>query len=156
MLWQLRDRTFPDDAKGLYNDLSTIVSIIESRYPHVQLVYLASRTYAGYATSTLNPEPYAYESGYSVKWLIETQIKGDPALNYDPAKGRGVAPWLSWGPYLWANGMKKRADGLFYAESDFGGDGTHPSATGRRKVAEQLWAFFTADPTTRPWFLARS
>ena len=65
------------------------------------------------------------------------------------------APWLSWGPYLWANGMKKRADGLFYAESDFGADGTHPSASGRQKVAEQLWSFFSTEQTSRGWFLAK-
>jgi hypothetical protein len=114
---------------------------------------LSSRTYAGYARIPLNPEPYAYESGFAVKWLTEEQMKGDPALNYDSARGAIKAPWLSWGPYLWANGLTSRADDLFYEESDFASDGTHPSASGRRKVADQLLRFFKTDPTTKPWFL---
>ena len=44
-------------------------------------------------------------------------------------------------------------DGLSYEESDFAADGTHPSASGRRKVAERLIGFFKADATARPWFL---
>ena len=55
--------------------------------PNVKLAYLSSRTYGGYATTPLNPEPYAYESGFSVKWLIEGQLKGEAALNYDPGEG---------------------------------------------------------------------
>lgn len=147
---------FPGYARQLQSELQQIVQSMHDRFPNLKLVYLSSRTYGGYARTPLNPEPYAYESGFAVKWLIEQQLRGDPALNDDPVRGSVRAPWLSWGPYLWANGQKRRADGLFYAERDFGGDGTHPSPTGRRKVAELLWQFFTTDPTTRPWFLARS
>ena len=71
-----------------------------------------------------------------------------------PAKGTVKAPWLSWGPYLWANGKTKRTDGLFWTEDDLSSDGTHPSPTGRRKVAEQLLHFFKNDLTAKPWFLA--
>jgi hypothetical protein len=147
---------FPGYARKLQGELQRIVQSMRTRFPNLKLVYLSSRIYGGYARTPLNPEPYAYESGFAVKWLIEQQLRGDPELIYNPARGTVKAPWLSWGPYLWANGMKKRADGLFYTESDFGGDGTHPSESGRRKVAEQLWSFFSTDPTTRPWFLARS
>ncbi len=93
------------------------------------------------------------ESGFAVKWLIEDQLKGDPALNYDPAKGPVKAPWLSWGPYLWANGTTKRTGGLFYEESDFASDGTHPSPKGQRKVADLLLHFFKTDATAKPWFV---
>ncbi len=119
------------------------------------LVYLSPRTYGGYATTRLNPEPYAYESGFAVKWLIEDQLKGKAGLNHDAAKGKVVAPWLSWGPYLWANGEKKNADGLMYLKGDYGPDGTHPTAQGQRKVGEALLRFFKSDATTKPWFVAR-
>src|SRR5207245_4250048 len=123
------------------------------RFPSAKLVYLSSRTYGGYATSKLNPEPYAFESGLSVQWLIGEQLKGNEALNFDPKKGKVGAPWLSWGPYLWANGATKRADGFFYNEADFSpSDGTHLSSDGVRKVGEHMLQFFKMDSTTRVWF----
>jgi Cu/Ag efflux protein CusF len=144
---------FPKYAETLEAELKKIVQLLPGRFPNVKLVYLSSRIYAGYATTPLNPEPYAYESGFSVKWLVEAQLKGDAGLNYDPAKGAVKAPWLSWGPYLWANGTTKRADGLSYQESDLSSDGTHPSAAGVEKVAKEMLHFFKTDSTTKPWFL---
>jgi hypothetical protein len=145
---------FPKYARKLQEELTNIVQLMHQRFPSLKMVYLSSRIFGGYAKTRLNPEPYAYESAFSVKWLIERQIKGDAALNFDPAKGAAKAPWLSWGPYLWANGMTKRTDGLFWTEDDLGDDGTHPSPAGRHKVAEQLLRFFKNDSTAKPWFLA--
>jgi hypothetical protein len=145
---------FPKYARKLQEEMANIVRLMHERFPNLRLVYVSSRIYAGYATTRLNPETYAYESGFSVKWLIEQQIKGEPSLNYDRAKGEMKAPWLSWGPYLWAKGTEKRADGLAYEPTDLAGDGTHPSESGRRKVAEQLLRFFKQDSTAKPWFLA--
>ncbi len=144
---------FPRYAQMLQADLGNIVRLMKSRFPNLKLCYLSSRTYGGYATTTLNPEPYAYESGFSVKWLIERQLQGDAELNFDAGKGVVKAPWLSWGPYLWANGATKRADGFAYEESDFGADGTHPSQSGRMKVAQLLLKFFTTDTTAKSWFV---
>src|SRR5262245_24053402 len=144
---------FPTDATILRDELRSIVQIIKSRYPSTRSVYLSSRTYAGYATSNLNPEPYAYQSGFAVKWLIEEQLNGSPALNFDPAKGPVLAPWLSWGPYLWADGLTPRSDGLIWECADFRDtDGTHPSDLGRGKVAALLLDFFKSDPSTAGWF----
>ncbi len=89
-----------------------------------------------------------------MKWLIEQQIKGNPELNFDPKKGAVKAPWLSWGPYLWANGTTKRADDFFSEKEDFGPDGTHHAAAGVRKMGELLLKFFENDSTTKGWFLA--
>ncbi|HJZ57684.1 MAG TPA: hypothetical protein VKE74_22140 [Gemmataceae bacterium] len=145
---------FPKYAETLSAELEAIVRLLPERFPNARLAYPSSRTYGGYATTPLNPEPYAYESGFSVRWLIERQLKGEPGLNYDPAKGPVKAPWLSWGPYLWANGTTKRADGLFYERTDFTDrDGTHPSAAGQEKVAGVMMKFFKEDSTTRGWFL---
>jgi hypothetical protein len=144
---------FPKYAQTLRDELRQIVCAMKVRFPNLQMIYLSSRTYAGYATILLNPEPYAYESGFSVKWLIEEQLKGDKELNFDPTKGAVKAPWLSWGPYLWANGTTKNADGLSYEASDFGNDGTHPSQPGQKKIAQHMLKFFKSDPTTKPWFV---
>jgi hypothetical protein len=144
---------FPGHAKKLEGELANIVQVLHKRFPNLKLVYLSSRTYGGYAKTRLNPEPYAYESGFAVKWLIEKQIQGDPALNYDAKKGKVNVPWLSWGPYLWANGSTKRADGFAYEERDFAADGTHQSPSGQAKVGNLLLQFFKTDSTTRPWFV---
>jgi hypothetical protein len=145
---------FPGYARKLQGELTKIVQLLPGRFPNLKLVYLSSRTYGGYAKTLLNPEPYAYESGFAVQWLIEHQLKGDPDLNFDPAIGPVKAPWLSWGPYLWANGTTKRADGYSYAESDFAAaDGTHLSPSGQEKAGRLLLHFFQTDATTRPWFV---
>jgi hypothetical protein len=145
---------FPESAQGFMQDLGTIVRIIKQKLPNVRQCYITSRIYAGYATgvSTLNPEPYAYESGFAVKWLIEAQIAGVDSLQFDPSKGTVQAPWLSWGPYLWADGLTPRNDGFTWVCSSFQSDGTHPSATGRDIVADSLLAFFQHDDTTAPWY----
>ena len=144
---------FPKYAQTLRDELLQIVQLMHERFPNLKIVYLSSRTYGGYATTPLNPDPYAYESGFSVKWLIEEQIKSEKELNFDPKNGAVKSPWLAWGPYLWANGTAKNADGLFYEVSDFGSDGTHPSPAGQRKVAVQLLTFFKTDSTTKGWFV---
>lgn len=143
---------FPNYARKLQQELATVVRILPVRFPNVELCYLSPRTYGGYAKTPLNPEPYAYESSFSVKWLIEQQLQGEAELNFDPAKGPVQAPWLSWGAYLWANGSKPYADGLSYEEADFAQDGTHESPRGQKKVGTQLRNFFKTDTTTRPWF----
>jgi uncharacterized protein (TIGR03437 family) len=141
---------FPEDAQRLQGWMKSLVQILRTRFPNLKLLYVSSRIYAGYASSALNPEPYAYQSGFSVKWLIEEQIKGAPELNYLD----GHAPWLSWGPYLWADGMQPREDGLTWACADLvTSDGTHPSASGQRKVADMLADFLKTDTTARPWFV---
>src|SRR5262249_57810334 len=65
---------FPGYARTLEGELKKIVQLMAERFPNLKLCYLSSRTYGGYARTRLNPEPYAYESGFSVKWLIEKQL----------------------------------------------------------------------------------
>ena len=146
---------FPADALELQGQLAEIARILKIRFPNIRTAYYSSRIYSGYASSTLNPEPYAYQSGFAVKWLIEDQINGASDLNFDPAKGDVASPWLAWGPYLWADGLKARSDGLTYACADFNpSDGTHPAPGGARgKVAGMLLDFFRTDSTARIWFL---
>jgi len=142
------------DAYVFLRYLGQVARAMKVRYPNLQLVFFSSRIYAGYASSELNPEPYAYESGFAVKGLIAAQIAGVDSLAFDSGAGVPQAPWLSWGPYLWADGLAARSDGLTWQCSDFVTDGTHPSASGRTKVADGLLAFFRADATTAPWYLA--
>lgn len=145
---------FPEYPNKLKSELALIAQILKTRFPNIKLAYFSSRTYGGYASTTLNPEPYAYESGFAVKWLIEDQINGAMNLNFDPSRGEVRAPWMAWGPYLWADGMTPRSDGLVYHCSDFVDDGTHPAPNGaRNKVADMLLSFFKTDSTAVEWFL---
>jgi hypothetical protein len=146
---------FPVEAKKLQADLVQTLHHLRAKFPNLKIAYVSSRTYGGYATTSLNPEPHAYESGFAVKWLIADQIGGSPELNYDASKGAVHAPWIAWGPYLWADGTKGRADGLRWERDNFRGDGTHPSESGQRKVAEALLKFFKTEPTARDWFLQK-
>jgi len=144
---------FPVEAKRLAGHITGALHNLNDRFPSLKIAYLSSRIYAGYASTPLNPEPHAYETAFAVKWVVSDQIAGQPALNYDPAKGAIRCPWLAWGPYLWADGVKGRSDGLVYLREDLGPDGTHPSMSGRAKVARQLLEFLKKDPTSRAWFL---
>lgn len=145
---------FPLDALLLKNDLREIVENLSAKFPNLKMVYLSSRTYGGYATTDLSPEPHAYQTAFAVKWLIEDQIEGKVGLNYDPNQGTVYAPWLSWGPYLWADGVAGEATGIVWEQSDFSYDGTHTSPAGRAKVAGLLHHFLRTDVTAVPWFLS--
>lgn len=144
---------FPAAAQQLQGLLGQIVRNVKQRYPNTQLCFLSSRTYAGYATIALNPEPYAYESAFAVQWLLGQQMAGDAQLNCDAAAGPVVAPWLGFGPYLWTDGMIPRSDGLIWTCSDVQPDGTHPSPAGRAKVAALLQQFFHGNDLTAPWYV---
>ena len=145
---------WPAYANTLKSEFESILNLLHTKFPNARQCYVASRIYAGYATSTLNPEPYSYEQGFSCKWTIEDQIDGVASLNYDPAHGAVAAPWVDWGTYNWADGLAPRSDGLTWACADFVSDGTHPSTSGREKVAQILLAFAHAEPTIAAWYLA--
>lgn len=148
---------FPTHARLLQDMTEQIVRNAKVMFPNLKIMYLASRTraYTNANPSAPNPEPYAFESGFSVRWVIEDQIKATNNLNYDSLTGPVVAPWLSWGPYLWADGLTPRGDGFTWqcTDTEYLVDFMHPSPAGVQKVATQLLAFFKTDPTATPWFL---
>ncbi len=136
--------------------LAQTIRAAKSRYPNLKQVFLSTRIYAGYALDGLNPEPYAYEYGYSAKWLIQAQVLQIRNGTIDPVAGdlnysNGTAVWTAWGTYLWADGLIPRSDNLIWVQSDFGLDGTHPDSQGVTKVVDLLMNFYTTSPYT-PWF----
>jgi hypothetical protein len=147
------------DAYALETFYGDIARALKVRYPNLLMVFFGSRTYAGYANTTLNPEPYSYESGFSVKWIIQAQI--DQMRNggtvVDPRAGdlnynTGAAPWLAWGAYTWADGTTPRSDGLTWLATDYYTDGTHESQAGIVKLVNLLLPFFKTSPFTKTWF----
>ena len=147
---------FPAHAKALEADMADILTIAKHRFPNLHVAFFSSRTYGGWAAPTAgSPEPYAYESGFAVRWLLLRQISGDPLLNWDPARGEVRAPIAVWGPYLWTCGAHpRRIDGLAWTEADVrSNDHMHPSEAGCRKVTGQLLQFLKTDPGARLWFM---
>jgi hypothetical protein len=137
-------RPFPAESDRLAIEIRKIIDLAREKYPNLRIVFLSSRIYAGYARSKLNPEPFAYESAFSVQKVIREQ----------DLKGKSAGPVLLWGPYLWADGEAGRTiDGLKWLPEDFGPDGTHPSDSGRQKVAGLLLDFFASDSVAQPWFV---
>lgn len=154
----IKTGSFPSDMTIMQAEYETMMQDFLTNFPNVKLVYWSSRVYGGYSNGLVDPddpEPYAFEAGYAVKDAIADQINGAANLNYNPANGPVLAPWMGWGPYYWSNGMTPNSQGLVWDCEDFSSDGTHPSATfGQLKVANALLNFLRTDPTATPWYLA--
>jgi hypothetical protein len=143
-----------EHGEKLKRDTLALLQNAKKRFPNLRIVYLGSRIYGGYTAGPLNPEPYAYESAFVVRWLIQDQWKGDAALNWDASRGENKAPLLAWGPYFWGDGTTPRKDdGLVWVREDFARDGTHPSDSGREKVAKMLLQFCKQDELAKGWFV---
>src|SRR5258708_4777431 len=115
---------FPDDAKKLQTETQQIVQMARARFPNLRLVYLSSRIYARYTDTNLNPQPYAYQGGFSVKWLIEGQINGNADLDYSS----GNFPCLASRPSPWADATTPRIYRLRWACGSLPRGGTSPTA----------------------------
>jgi hypothetical protein len=144
------------DAYSLESNLGNTIRAVKVRYPNVKEIFLSSRIYGGYATTAQNPEPYAFESGFSVKWLVQAQVNQMRTGVVDPVAGdlneNGSATWIAWGPYTWANGATPNSQGTLYLRNDFQPDGTHPNFNGQTKVGNLLLNFFRNSEFTRCWF----
>ncbi len=127
--------------------------VIANRFQTRKLTYLSSRTYGGYATTGLNPEPYAYESAFSVKWLIEQQIDGDKSLNFDPARGEVKASVAELGTVSLGQRLDETRRRLLLRAGRLHSQRRYaPIAVRQRKVGQLLLKFFESDSTTKPWF----
>jgi hypothetical protein len=146
---------FPTHVRQFENYLEMTVRNIKTVFPNAKIAFVSTRT-RSYSDDPagLNPEPYAYETGFGVKWMIQKQINGDPSLRFSGLNP--VAPYLCWGPYFWIDGLNRRSDGAIWNCNDLVTDFTHPSSSGVNKVSSQLLAFFKTDPTATPWYLNRT
>src|SRR5262249_33341122 len=69
---------YPAHARSLQANLVAILNIAKQRSPNLRLAFLSSRIFGGYATTMLNPEPYAYEEAFAVRHVILDQIAREP------------------------------------------------------------------------------
>jgi hypothetical protein len=151
--------TLPSVSADAYNFeylMGQTLRALKTRWPNVQQVFISSRIYAGYTTTDQSPEPYAYEYGFSVKWLINAQIVQRETGTIDPVAGDllSAAPWIAWGPYLWGSDSNnpQGSAALTWVPVDFvTSDGMHPSDTGSTQGANALLNFFLTSSYS-PWF----
>jgi hypothetical protein len=145
-------KTLPDFqtyGRTLTQEMTQITTMAAQRFPNLRQVFVSARTYAGYsgiyptnsATSLSgpNPEPWAYQTGFADKWFVAQSV-ANPSQR----------PWFGWGPYLWTDGTRGRADGLTWQCVDTY-DGTHPDTSGLVKTTGLMKSHFLNSVFT-PWF----
>lgn len=150
------------NAYRLKGSYSYALHALKARYPNLQIVYLSSRVFGGYSSIGRNPEPYAYEAALSVRWIVVGQVLTMRTADLGPYWDSRIGdinynhdfPWVSWGPYFWANGITPRFDGLVWERSDFEENGEDLSAPGAAKAGAFMLRSLLLDPTTANWFTA--
>ncbi len=148
---------FPGAPNDLRNDYKLVMQILKEQYPNLKICYQSGRAYAGYIDMDDPPSaglraPHDYYNGWACKWLIEDQINGDTNITYAGLSAK--SPMIAWGPYLWADGLTPRSDGLIWECTDFKPDGLHTFTTGREKIAHLWMDFLRTDASAAPWFKA--
>jgi hypothetical protein len=137
-------------AKHVKDKIAASLAVTRSTFPNLRVAYLSSRIYGGYnivGIRRVNPEPFAYETAFSVRWVIQDQVAAEK-------NGKVEGPVLLWGPYLWADGVTPRkSDKLVWERRDLSEDGVHPSRIGGEKVANLLLEFFKNDAGAKSWFV---
>jgi hypothetical protein len=149
---------FPLQADSLYAKFIPSIQRIKEYFPNIKILYISSHAYGGYAgefsdNADLAGEPAAYYGGFAVKWVVEDQIEGSPELVYSGPDAN--SPWLSWGPYFWADGLTPRvADGLTWECTDYetDGGGFHLSEDGKMKESDMLIDFLYNNSSSKKWF----
>jgi hypothetical protein len=143
-----------DHGRKLQQDTMAVIRNAKARFPNLKICFLSSRIYGGYSDRPLNPEPYAYESAFAVRWVIEEWMKAEPRKEPSDVEIDADRPVVLWGPYLWADGVVPRqSDQLVWLREDLSVDGTHPSSLGREKVAKMLLHHFQTHEAARRWFV---
>jgi len=152
MLWPFQPRTVTDKFEAL-------MPILLAKFPNLKQVYASGFGYGGYADPTkefydMIVEPSSYWNNWSIKFLVERQIDGDPDLKYIAPDRK--SPWIGWGPHIWADGIRKNVvDGLYwYCAVDYkpDGGGYHLSNEGKDKAGELIYDFFKNSTIAADWF----
>jgi len=79
-------------ARQIYDALR----VVAQQVPNLQMLFLSTRSYGGYIdpSGDLSPEPYPYESGFSVKWIVESQIR-EVATGWSIRSVSGSGAWTT-------------------------------------------------------------
>jgi hypothetical protein len=133
-------RPFPETMRQMQQDLTKVLAHAVKVYPNLKIAYLTCdgfRHYTGF-------EPHVYQEAFAVKWLIESQIQGEPGTAFEGPQR--VLPWLTWGPYIWDNTW----DRTYFT------DGVHPARKTQDIFVDKYWQHLRRDSVARPWLFAQS
>ena len=123
-------QTVEQYATALESDARDVLDLFAIEFPNLKVVWFEPMIYGGYSTASGTQEPHTYESGVVVQRLLV-----DPNWPF----------FVGYGPYMWADGMVPRADGLTWLCSDFDDDGNHPGRDAKIKHSAYLLQFFQED-----------
>jgi hypothetical protein len=144
---------FPGRPQRLKEAFAEQMRLIKQHFPNARLCYHSGRHTTAFLPDPVamkkHAEPRAWLHGWAIKWLIEDQMDGDPALTFEGAAAK--APLSTWAGYFWTNGDEPRADGYQWTPADVK-DGVHFSDAGTRRVTGELTTFWRTDPHARRWF----
>lgn len=162
VIWVETDNTangntnFPQCAEELADEYYILFKTIKQLYPNVKICYLASRTYAGFATPTAGGvgkgllHPRDYFNGWANRFFIERLV--NDLSGYDFIGEHATIPFVTWGNYSWTDGNLARKDGFAVdCTADFGSDGLHLSALGEQKIGSLIYEFFKGEETAQAW-----
>lgn len=137
-----------------------ILADMLTNMPNLRQVYITGMHYTGYTLETHERydamvEPKAYWGNIAIRELINKQIDSDPDLDFEGADRK--VPYITWGPYYWADGSNPRAtDGLTWTcdefRSDSTGGGFHLKEEFQYKEGQMLRDFFETSEVTSIWF----
>src|SRR5208282_5070318 len=99
--------TDPDACVYEY-DLAQLARLLKTVFPNLKQIFMQPFTYCGYGPL----EPDCYETGFSIKWLIQAQVNQVEQGTLDPLAGDlsyGSAAWMAWAAYTWGAGTTPRA-----------------------------------------------
>ncbi len=138
-------QSFPEQCYIQIEKYQLMLYAIKNKFPNIRVVFISDRTYAGYIGEIGEgpqelKEPTAYYNSWTVKWLIEKQIKGEKGYSTEEI------PFIDWGPALWTDGVIGNSNGYTWNCDDSGKGGIHPSSKGRMKEASLVYLYFKNHP----------
>ncbi len=157
-------------SEATTNNVETYVTYVTGQYklilaemldqmPNLRQVFISGMHYTGYTDPAHErydamAEPKGYWGNLAIRELINMQIDGDPDLDFEGADRK--VPYVTWGPYFWADGSNERSDGLTWTcdefRSDATGGGFHLKEEFQYKEADMLRTFLETDPVASIWY----
>jgi hypothetical protein len=128
-------RPFPQTMQKMEADMAKVLKHLVGLYPNLKIAYVTAdgfRHFTGW-------EPHVWQEAFAIKWLVESQIRGDAGTAFEGADR--ALPWLQWGPYIWDNRWGK----------EYFTDGVHPAPKALDIFVEKYWSHFVGDSVSRAW-----